>query len=195
MQIDQASEKLARWFHLILNSLNILPKASQIQEQLRYDKRYETTYKSYRFATRAYKLEPWVNTFYKAGKNNKKEKTIPTNIGDLLIDSFSIAIWFLGDGWFDGDNVGFAAGSLSISECELLQSCLYNNFGLKTSLVLLDPLKNNGRQVHRFTVKSESYSAFYNLVNPYIEQLVKEVGTIDKDQFLKRKVLPKPSKT
>ena len=69
------------------------------------------------------------------------------------------------------------------------------NFGLKTSLVLLDPLKNNGRQVHRFTVKSESYSAFYNLVNPYIEQLVKEVGTIDKDQFLKRKVLPKPSKT
>jgi len=194
LQIDQASLKLSQFFHKLLKSFKMLPVNSQIQTQTREDKRYNTTNTSYRFATRAYKVNNWVDAFYKVGKNNKKTKTIPNNIGELLIDGFSVAIWFLGDGWFDGDNVCFAAGSLDNNELLLLQQCLFDNFGIETSLVGLDPLKNNGRKFHRITVKACSYTKFYNLVESTLQEFVADFGEFKADPLLKRKFLPKPSK-
>jgi hypothetical protein len=195
MAIDQASENLSNWFHKILKALNILPKDSEVQKTLRLDKRSNQTTVSYRFTTRAYKVDRWVETFYKIGPNGKKQKTIPKNIGDLLIDPFSLAIWFLGDGWFDGDNVSFAAGTLTDAEYALLKTCLLNNFGLETSLVALDPSKNNGRTGHRITVAVSSYNNFYELVSPFLEQFCQDQNiTLESDPFLKRKVLPKIKK-
>lgn len=102
LQTDQASENLAKWFHKIQKSFKILPENSKVQLTTRKDKRYDKTNYSYRFTTRAFKVDQWIETFYKTSEKGKKLKTIPTNIGQLLIDPFSLAIWFLGDGWFDG---------------------------------------------------------------------------------------------
>lgn len=192
MQVDQASENLAKWFHKQLASYNMLPAKSVVQTTERVDKRYNTTNTSYRFTTRAYNLVDWNATFY-TKTLKKRNKTVPLNITNLLISPLSLAIWFLGDGWFDGDNVCFAAGTWDIPTCERLQTCLSTNFNLKTSLVLLNSAKNNGRTVHRITVSAESYNNFKQLVKPYIDDLEAFCGgpgSLKQDQFLKRKYLP-----
>jgi LAGLIDADG DNA endonuclease family len=197
LAIDQASENLSKWFHSILDASDLdlmLPDQSNVQLVKRLDKRRGTITISYRFTTRAYKVNLWYDTFYEVRPGKKVKKKVPDNIGDLLVDPFSLAIWFLGDGWFDGDNVCFAAGDLTEEECKLLQACLLNNFGLKTSLVKLDPLKNNGRTVHRITLSAQTYPEFYALVQPFLQQLEQQAGSLQNDPFLKRKVLPKPSK-
>lgn len=93
------------------------------------------------------------------------------------------------------DNVAFAAGTLNETEYYLLKNCLLNNFGLETSLVKLDPTKNNGRTAHRITVAAKSYAKFYELVNPYLQEFSQDLQiNLASDTFLKRKVLPKPQK-
>lgn len=195
MQIEQASEYLATWMHVQLLALNMLPDDSTVNKKERENKKAGKTYTAYGFATRTYKIEPWDQTFYRRETKNGKEKRrkqIPQNIGELLISPLSLAIWFLGDGWYVDGLVHFAAGSLTPEEVGLLQKCLLTNFGLKTSYSNIDPTKNNGRKIHSIYVIVDSYSQFYSLVNPYLELFEQEVGPWQECSFLKRKILPPP---
>lgn len=194
MQVDQASESLAKWFHKLLKSYGMLPADSVLGETVRVDKRTNTTTTSYRFCTRTYLLEDWINTFYTKSKRANKKKTVPLNINDLLVEPLSLAIWFLGDGWFDDNaQLCFAAGDWDVEMCKRVQQCLTLNFGFKTTLVTLDPSKNNGRVIHHITLSAESYAKFKQLVKPYLDDLEADMGgagSLKQDKFLKRKVLP-----
>jgi hypothetical protein len=196
MQVDQASQNLASWLHKLLKSYGMLPKGSTVNYTLRWDKRNDppTCTESHKFCTRTYVLGNWLDTFYEKKPGAKhKNKKVPLNINELLVMPLSLAIWFLGDGWFDGDNVCFAAGDCDGASCQRLQRCLELNLGFKTTLVQLDPSKNNGRTAHRITLSVVSYVKFKQLVQPYLNDLEAFMGgpgSLKKDEFLKRKILP-----
>lgn len=71
------------------------------------------------------------NIFYK-----NKVKIIPNNIGDLLKDPISLAVWYMDDGYKRTDNSGLylCTSSFTIEEHHILQECLFTNFGIETNI-------------------------------------------------------------
>lgn len=67
--------------------------------------------------------------FYK-----EKEKIIPSNIGELLITSMSLAVWYLDDGTLADKSIHLNTQGFSREENLLLQSVLKRNFGIVCNL-------------------------------------------------------------
>jgi len=105
------------------------------------------------------------NIFYPQGK-----KIIPRIINKLLIDSLSLAVWYMDDGCLDFRekdhcNATLATFSFSKEECELLAKTLFTNFNL-----LIKDHKNTmrGKPYFRLYVTSKSMDRFVNLIRPFI---------------------------
>jgi len=105
------------------------------------------------------------NIFYPQGK-----KIIPRIINKLLIDSLSLAVWYMDDGCLDFRekdhcNATLATFSFSKEECELLAKTLFTNFNL---LIKVHKNTMRGKPYFRLYVTSKSMDRFVNLIRPFI---------------------------
>ena len=81
-------------------------------------------------------LTPYHSLTYKTTKqsNRKFIKVLHENLGDYLKNPESLMIWYLDDGTLrlDGGACRLATQSFTLSEHEILQETLWNNFHVKT---------------------------------------------------------------
>ncbi len=92
-----------------------------------------------------------------------KKKVIPKNITSLLVDSLSLAVWFMDDGYKRNDCNAFRLGTDSFTkdEQDLLQSVLKSNFGIETSV------HKKGKYWNLYIPERES-KKFVALIKPHI---------------------------
>lgn len=102
------------------------------------------------------------NTFYK-----NKQKIIPQNIQEFLVDPRVLAIWFMDDGNAivrNMKNVGYHINtqSFTLEENELLAKCLYELYGIEVILEI-----NHGK--YRLAIwKQDSRNKIRSLLEPYM---------------------------
>lgn len=123
-------------------------------------------YKQHYFMTKPDKLLGFLmEKFYPQGK-----KIIPEDIGDILTDPVTIAVWYMDDGTLDKRskyhcNAMFATYGFSFEGCGRLVAALKENFGLEVST---SRCMMRGKVYPRLYVKSGSMGRFISLVQPYI---------------------------
>ena len=69
-------------------------------------------------------------------RGQKATKQLPPNIENLLVNPFSIALWFMDDGGKGGNTPnGVIISVFKFSDLEIarLQSCLQNNFNIRST--------------------------------------------------------------
>lgn len=93
------------------------------------DNRNHKTYYRWRFRTFSHpEFTYYKNIFYRNGR-----KIIPSNIGKILKNPFSLAVWYMDDGKKRPDCRGAYLDTIcfSIEEQKRLMKCLEDNFGIK----------------------------------------------------------------
>ena len=99
-----------------------------------------------------------------------ERKMIPRNIGELLIDPLSIAVWYMEDGtldWRIKDHYAYrlVTNCFSIDENQTLVSVLKKNFGIdatvQTTLI-------RGKRYPRIHIGRKGRDAFLRCVEPHI---------------------------
>lgn len=92
-------------------------------------------------------------------------KIIPKQIGDLLKNPLSLAVWFMddGNGYLKHEAYRISTYAFKNKGNILLQECLYKNFGLVTNLVR----DKKGVQLY-IPIKNGNASKFKNLIEKYI---------------------------
>jgi hypothetical protein len=98
------------------------------------------------------------------------EKIIPVNIGELLKDSLTLAVWYQDDGTLDYRkkdhyNSLFATHCFSFSDCGLLADTLRENFSLDARVY---KCRMRGKLRFRIYIASKSMERFMSLVGPYV---------------------------
>ena len=78
-------------------------------------------------------------TLRKKFYNNDGKKVIPYDIGSLLTDPLSLAVWYMDDGSLDFRvkshyNYALSSNCFSLAENETLAGVLYQNFGITASV-------------------------------------------------------------
>lgn len=123
-------------------------------------------YKQYYFMSKPEKiLGTLMEKFYPEGK-----KLIPKDIGNLLSNPLSLAVWYMDDGTFDRRskdhfNALIATYGFSFGDCERLAKVLLNNFGLVVSVT---HCRMRGKDYPRLYIKSESMGRFFSLIKPFV---------------------------
>lgn len=100
-------------------------------------------------------LTEYYNLFY-----NNKIKIVPQNIQQILTP-FSIAVWFMDDGWRSQQyrSALFCTDSFTLKENQLLVDALQNKFDIKTKLL---------NSSNRIVLYKEEVDKLSNLIKPYI---------------------------
>ncbi|MBI2010317.1 MAG: hypothetical protein HYS86_04050 [Candidatus Chisholmbacteria bacterium] len=143
-----------RWLHRVFKPIGV--NAIRPKEE----------YHQHRFYTKpAKELGKLYRLFYPKGK-----KCIPVEIGSLLTDPVSLAVWYMDDGSLDfraGDhfNACIATYNFSRADCELLRKVFLVNFGLK---VKIHRSTMRGKVYFRLYVSAESMGEFIRLISPHI---------------------------
>lgn len=125
----------------------------------------------HRFVTKSsLELGELRNTFYHGGR-----KSIPSNIGDILDDPISLAVWYMDDGTLDRRNKYhfnsmFASYCFTFEECEALKNVLQDNFGVKISVTRC---KMRGKYYPRLYIWSESMEKFVDTIKPFVHPIFK----------------------
>jgi hypothetical protein len=96
------------------------------------------------------------NHFYQNGR-----KAIPIGLLYEQFTAFSLAVWLMDDGGFDGKQLRLNSQSFSKEENELLSQFLRAKFGIETSL-------NRDKDRFRLRIASVSESRLKRLVESYI---------------------------
>jgi hypothetical protein len=96
-------------------------------------------------------------------------KIVPSNIKKLLVDSLSLAVWYMDDGTLDYRekyhfNPMLATYNFTSQECELLIDVLRDNFGIKASVTRCTM---RGKVYPRVYVWSKSAEHFLDIIKPY----------------------------
>lgn len=102
-------------------------------------------------------------------------KIIPLNIGELLKDPVTLAVWYMDDGTLDKRknyhfNSMIASYCFTFEECETLKDVLFDNFSIKTSVTKCNM---RGKIYPRIYVKSESMDSFISVISPFIHPVFK----------------------
>lgn len=97
-------------------------------------------------------------------------KVVPQQIGDLLIDPLSLAVWYMDDGsldcrWKNHFNATISTHSFSREGCELLRTVLWSNFGVKAAV---HQSTIRGKTYYRLYFLAESMERFLQLVTPQV---------------------------
>lgn len=90
------------------------------------------TYVSWRMYTRTDTVfSAFAERFYREGR-----KVLPTDLGKILVDPLSVAVWFMDDGYKRNDcnALRISTDSFSFEEHESLQEILAKNFGIQCSI-------------------------------------------------------------
>jgi hypothetical protein len=93
----------------------------------------------------------------------QKRKRVPKNIKESLKSPLSLAIWYMDDGYKRNDcnALRISTDCFSMGEQKLLQQCLKDNFGIKTSI------HRKGRTWNIY-IPSGQTKMFCKIVKPYI---------------------------
>ena len=126
-------------------------------------------YQQHYFTTKPEKkLGRLFRKFYPQGK-----KLIPEDVGVLLKNPLSVAVWYMDDGTLDRrykyhQNALIATYGFSFDGCERLSEALYRNFGLEVSVT---KCKMRDKIYPRLYVKSKSMGDFVSLIKPHIHPI------------------------
>lgn len=150
-------------------------------------------YRSFTWNTRAVFYDKrWRESFYTLSPNPTKSKefrkSLPNNIKDLFWSDFALAIWYLDDGTYNPSQkaVVIAASEWTGAECKLMQECLKENFNLNFRVYYSKGIP------HQFFLEPSDYPAFYKLVKPTIDDLLKAYPAAECSTGLTKKLrLPK----
>ena len=152
--------------------------------------------RSWGFTTTALYHDPkWRELFYipteNATSRSRFRKRIPPDIKDYFWGDLALAIFFLDDGWYDGQKrtVRLSTGEFRQEECKLLVDCLKENFGLDGTVY-----SSSGKPHHIF-IKKTSYPEFFRRVKPFVSDLTKDHPRYALNNAMKNKVLPEPVET
>ena len=101
---------------------------------------------------------------------NEEEKRVPENIGQLLTDPISLAIWYQDDGTLDRRskyhwNAMIATYCFPMNDCVLLKNAIMTNFGIEVSVC---KCQMRSKMYYRLYVPSRSMERFMKIINPYI---------------------------
>ncbi|PIV46786.1 hypothetical protein COS21_03520 [bacterium (Candidatus Gribaldobacteria) CG02_land_8_20_14_3_00_41_15] len=102
------------------------------REWVLMEPKFQPKNRSWRFRTISH---PDLNEFHQLFYQGKK-KIVPKNIGEILTDPFSLAVWFMDDGALGPKRKGstFNSQNFDFADNQKLRNCLKANFGLETSL-------------------------------------------------------------
>lgn len=107
--------------------------------------------------------------FYPAGV-----KMVPKEIGQLLTEPISLAIWYMDDGTLDyrakyHANACIATYNFSFHDCLQLRKVLIRNFGLQTTV---SKSMMRGKIYYRLYFPSASMVKFMALIAPYMNHVL-----------------------
>lgn len=127
-------------------------------------------YNLHRFQSKPNKrLGKFRKTFY----DGNGKKIIPSDIGELLLDPMTLAIWYMDDGTLDRRakyhfNSMIATYCFSFQECNILKEVLHSNFGIKASVT---KCTMRGKYYPRLYIRSESMEDFIGIIRPFIHPI------------------------
>lgn len=102
--------------------------------------------------------------------NISGKKIVPNEIGKILTDPLSLAVWYMDDGTLDWrlkDHYAFslAINCFSLSEAAMLSNTLLCNFDIKTTVQ--NPLCR-GKRYPRLYIGKTGRDKFLSLIKPYM---------------------------
>ncbi len=127
-----------------------------------YHKDRTRTISSWRFSTISHSaFTSYRRLFYQDGI-----KTIPGNISDLMMHPLTLAVWLMDDGSRNKDVLFLSTQSFSLQEQNRLCQCLWNNFGIESTLNFHS--YSNGEKLYRIRLTREGSKRACQLIMPYI---------------------------
>lgn len=164
LQVDHSSYDYTKWKFDFLLRFNVVSKQTKISTVHRIHKRTKKPSISYRFYSKPCFLQ-CRSVFYKeiTVKNKKvNKKILPKNIENLLINSLSLATWFMDDGGKGGlHGIIFSVHSFTNDEIEKLIYSLQKNFCISATL----HSANTSRQLY---ILKKSISRFKQIISPFM---------------------------
>jgi hypothetical protein len=127
-----------------------------------YHKDRTRTLASWRFSTITHPaLTSYYALFYRNGI-----KTIPENMNDLVAHPLTLAVWLMDDGNRNNDVLFLSTQNFMLKEQERLQRCLWEKFGIESTLNFHSLSK--GAKLYRIRLTREGSRRASQLVKPYI---------------------------
>ncbi|HEY4489383.1 MAG TPA: hypothetical protein VJA87_02770 [Candidatus Paceibacterota bacterium] len=148
VRIEQSvkEEEYVLWKYSVLNSLLY---STEPRKMVRWNKKQEKEYASYRFSSRQY-FKSWRNIWYPQGK-----KIFPNS---LILTPVSLAVWYMDDGCWTGSKAVIAIEGFDDESQESIQRALKYQFGIETHIG-----KNR-----KLLIRKESHSRFFSLIADHI---------------------------
>lgn len=148
VRIEQSvkEEDYVFWKYTILKSL-LYP--ANPRKMVRYNKKHNQEYASYRFSSRQY-FKNWRDIWYPQG-----EKIFPNS---LILTPASLAVWYMDDGCWTGSKVLIAIEGFDDESQKTIQNALQCQFGIATHIG-----KNR-----KLLIRKESHSRFFSLIAEYV---------------------------
>lgn len=154
-----AQREYVWWKYKILKNWCLNPP---IKTQRSYHKNPRRKLISWRFFTvshpeftRLYRL------FYKNGR-----KVIPKNIKEILISTFSLAVWAMDDGSRNRKALFLNTQGFLLNGQRRLQDCLQKNFGLNSTLNVHSYYQ--GRKYYRIRIPTEDTCHLFDLIKEFL---------------------------
>ena len=158
LKYDDRSLAFLRWMRQALSKL----EPSDVKAKPKYTQHF--------FYTRArVDIGELRNIFYP----NEGRKRVPENIGTLLTNPLSLAIWYQDDGTLDRRskyhwNARIATYCFPEEDCVHLKSVLRDNFGIEVSVCRN---RMRGKVSYELYVLSKSMERFVAMLSPYIHRV------------------------
>lgn len=127
----------------------------------RENQKFGGTYNYRRFQTVTLRtLGKFREEFYE-----ERTKIVPENINSLLNSRFSLAVWYMDDGYLDseGKNSFIYLSKYTVEELKRLQECLRENFGLDPKI----KVKKGGSEISLYFCAKET-EKLLRLVAPFV---------------------------
>jgi hypothetical protein len=94
-------------------------------------------------------------------------KVVTNEIVDM-ITPFSIAVWFMDDGFTNGTNLVFATESFVEEELERLQNMLKKKFGVHTTLWFSKYRKGSNQKMYKLAALKKSVNDLASIIEPFV---------------------------
>ncbi|MDO9581032.1 MAG: LAGLIDADG endonuclease [Bacteroidales bacterium] len=122
---------------------------------------------SWRFSTVTHsKLTYYHKLFYR-----DRKKKVPEEINRLFTHPLSLAVWLMDDGNRNKEVLFLSTQNFILEEQERLRSCLWENFGVDSTINFHS--NGKGRRLYRIRLTRKGTAKACKLVDPYIIPLLK----------------------
>lgn len=153
----EAQREYVEWKHNIMKSFT----ATEVLNFIDYAHGKE--YEKYYFRTICHPIFTELhNIFYDSGV-----KVVTNEICDL-ITPFSVAVWFMDDGFASRRHLVFATESFTEPELARLQNMFKNKFNIYTSLWFSSYRKGSNQKMYKIAILRKSVDDLAGMIRPYI---------------------------